>query len=202
MTEHQSGHDERQAVIGAAWRVLERAGFEGFKVQRVMREADVSARTFYRHFPDKDSLLLTLMRDEMARAGWLLTAAVRAVDDPVEQVGTWIRTVIGAAADPRRVARARLFSAQQPLYRRFPDELGEGTELLVAPLRAAIAAGIERGVFPWAEPERDAALISVLAGGEMVQSLTGVPPPDVDAVVERTTAFALRALGVPPSALA
>jgi AcrR family transcriptional regulator len=199
MNEPHSGDGDRQALIGAAWRVLERAGFEGFKVQRVMREAGVSARTFYRHFPDKDELLVELMRDEMARAGALLRAAVAAADDPVEQVRAWVGVIIGAAADPRRVARARLFSAQQPLFRRFPGQLGEGTQLLVAPLREAIARGVATGVFPWAEPDRDAALIAVLAGGEMVQSLAQVDAPDVEGVVARTTAFVVRALGVPPA---
>src|SRR5687768_14197154 len=160
MNEPHSGDGDRQALIGAAWRVLERAGFEGFKVQRVMREAGVSARTFYRHFPDKDELLVELMRDEMARAGALLRAAVAAADDPVEQVRAWVGVIVGAAADPRRVARARLFSAQQPLFRRFPGQLGEGTQLLVAPLREAIARGVAAGVFPWADPDRDAALIA------------------------------------------
>jgi AcrR family transcriptional regulator len=199
MNEPHSGDGDRQALIGAAWRVLERAGFEGFKVQRVMREAGVSARTFYRHFPDKDELLVELMRDEMARAGALLRAAVAAADDPVEQVRAWVGVIIGAAADPRRVARARLFSAQQPLFRRFPGQLAEGTQLLVAPLREAIARGVATGVFPWAEPDRDAALIAVLAGGEMVQSLAQVDAPDVEGVVARTTAFVVRALGVPPA---
>jgi AcrR family transcriptional regulator len=199
MNEPHAGDADRQALIGAAWRVLERAGFEGFKVQRVMREAGVSARTFYRHFPDKDELLVELMRDEMGRAGALLRVAVAAVDEPVEQVRAWVRVIVGAAADPRRVARARLFSAQQPLFRRFPSQLGEGTQLLVEPLREAIARGVAAGVFPWADPDRDAALIAVLAGGEMVQSLAQVDAPDIDGVVDRTTAFVVRALGVPPA---
>lgn len=192
--------DDSTNLIGAAWRVLERAGFEGFKVQLVMREAGVSARTFYRHFSDKDELLLALMRDEMARAGLRLRAAVAAVDEPAAKVEAWIRTVISAAADPRRAARARLFSSQQPLFRRFPLELGEGTELLMQPLRDAIARGVDAGIFPWAEPDRDAALVYALAGGEMTHALAERPGGDVDGVVADTTAFVLRALGVPPPA--
>jgi AcrR family transcriptional regulator len=191
--------DEAQQLVGAAWRVLERSGYEGFKVQLVMRDAGVSARAFYRHFPDKDQLLLALLRDEMARAAARLRAAVAEVDDPVAQVEAWIRAVISAAADPRRVARARLFSSQQPLFRRFPWEVAEGTQLLVEPLRQALERGAGSGAFPWVEPDRDAPLIYALTGGEMTAALTDRPGGDVEDVVAATTGFVLRSLGVPPT---
>jgi AcrR family transcriptional regulator len=190
--------DEAQRLIGAAWRVLERSGYEGFKVQLVMREVGVSARTFYGHFTDKDELVLALLRDEMARAGARLRAAVAAADEPAAQVEAWIDAVISAAADPRRVARARLFSAQQPVFRRFPKEVAEGTQVLVEPLRRALARGVETGAFPWCEPDRDAALVYALTGGEMTAALADRPGEDVSDVVAATTAFVLRALGVPP----
>jgi AcrR family transcriptional regulator len=190
--------DERSQIVRAAWTVLERSGFEGFKVQLVMREAGVSARSFYRHFADKDALLLALLRDEMARAASHLRAAVAAADDPVAKVEAWIRGVIGAAADPRRVPRARLFSSQQPVMRRFPSEVDEGVGLLTEPLEAAIEDGRATGAFPWAEPARDAALIYSLAGGSMTDSLAERPDRPFDEVVSATIDFALRALGVAP----
>ena len=190
--------DEAQRLIGAAWRVLERSGYEGFKVQLVMREADVSARTLYGHFADKDALVLALLRDEMARAGAILRTAVAAADEPAAQVEAWIREVISAAADPRRIARARLFSSQQAVFRRFPKEVAEGTDLLVEPLRRALELGTHTGAFPWGKPERDAALVYALTGGEMTAALADRPGEDVSDLVETTTAFVLRALGVPP----
>ncbi len=190
--------DERARLLGAAWVVLKRSGFEGFKVQLVMREAGVSARAFYRHYPDKDALLLALMQDEMARAGARLRAAVAEHDDPIAQVGAWIRSVISAADDPRRIARARLFSAQQPIMRRFPTEVDEATRLLTQPLHDAIERGADTRAFPWAEPDRDTALIYALTGGEMTDALAERPNRSVDDAVVETTRFALRALGVPP----
>jgi len=191
--------DERARLVGAAWTVLQRSGFEGFKVQLVIREAGLSARAFYRHFADKDELLLALLRDEMARAGARLTTAVSGVDDPLERVETWIRRIISAADDPRRVARARLFSTQQAVMRRYPREVEESVGLLVAPLREAIAAGLAGGVFPWAEPGRDARLIYALAGTAMTTALAEHPGRRVDEIVAETIGFALRALGVGPA---
>ena len=188
-----------ERVLTAAWRVLERSNFETCKIERIMKEADVSARTFYRYFADKDELLLALMRDEMARSSLHLAAAVAAAERPVDKVAIWISAVIGAASDPRRSARARLFSAQQPLTRKYPNELAEGVALLTAPLRAALAEGIASGDFKWADPDRDTALIYSLTGGEMSEALADHPALSTTDRIEAAVAFVLRSLGVPPS---
>jgi AcrR family transcriptional regulator len=189
---------EARRLVDAAWRVLERTNFEGFKVERVIHEADVSTRTFYRYFADKDELLLALLRDEMARAATRLRATVDAEHEPAAMVSVWIRSVIGAAADPRRTARAKLFSAQQPLLRRFPTDVDEATLHLVEPLRDALILGARSGVFPWAEPERDALAIYALTGAAMSDALSDRPGEDIGETADRTTSFVLRALGVPP----
>ena len=190
---------DAQKVLSAAWRVLERSNFETCKIERVMKEAGVSARHFYRYFADKDELLLALMRDEMARSSVHLSAAVAAADGPTDKVAAWIRSVVGAALDPRRSARARLFSAQQPLTRKYPSELAEGTALLTAPLRSALADGIASGDFPWADLDRDTPLIFSLTGGEMTEALTEQSTQTITDRIDATVAFVLRALGVAPS---
>src|SRR4051812_14338117 len=167
--------EQRERIVQAAWTVLERSGFEGFKVQLVLREADVSARAFYRHFDDKDALLLALLLDEMARAAPHLRAAVARVADPADQVAVWIGSIIGATNDPRRAARARLFSSLPDILRRFPDDVAPGNAALRAPLREAIEAGMSAGIFPWAEPERDSVRIFELAGGALSSSLAEMP---------------------------
>jgi AcrR family transcriptional regulator len=190
------GADERAALIGAAWTVLERSGFDGFKVQLVTREAGVSARTFYRHFVDKDALLVALLQDEMSRAGAQLREAVAAAEHPAEQVGAWIRRIIGAAGDPRRIDRARLFSTQQAVMRSFPDEVRHGTEHLIAPLRAAIERGIDTGAFPLVtDARREAALVYALTGGELSEALEVEPDLPLDERIDATIDFVLRAFG-------
>jgi AcrR family transcriptional regulator len=150
-------------------------------VQLVLREADISARAFYRDFDDKDELLLALLLDEMARAAPRLRAAVERVDEPTEQVAVWIHSIIGAANDPRRSARARLFSSLPEIMRRFPNAVATGLAELRAPLRDAIAAGVASGDFPWADTDRDAVVIFELAGSALSSSLgekpdTTIPP--------------------------
>ena len=60
--------NERDQLVRAAWTILGRTDFAGFKVQRVAAHAGLSTRAFYRHFTDKDHLLLVLVLDEMLRA--------------------------------------------------------------------------------------------------------------------------------------
>jgi AcrR family transcriptional regulator len=189
--------DERAEIIRAAWTVLDRAGFDGFKVQLVTREAGISARSFYGHFAGKDALLLALLRDEMARAAARLRTAVAKADTPADRVALWIRSIITAADDPRRVARARLFSSLPQVMREFPTEVDEGTALLIEPLRDAIAGGTAAGVFTSLDPERDAEMIYRLAGSVMTYALAERPERDVDEIVSSTAGFALRALTSP-----
>jgi AcrR family transcriptional regulator len=190
--------DERARIVRAAWTVVGRSGFEGLKVQLVLREAGVSARSFYRHFGDKDELLLALMRDEMSRSASRLSALVAGEEEPIAKVTVWIREIITAAGDPKRVARARLFTSQQPIMRRFSADVEAGAALLREPLLEAITLGREAGVFPWADPARDASVIYRLAGASLTDSLVDAGDRDVASVVAVATSFALRALGVQP----
>jgi AcrR family transcriptional regulator len=199
----QSIDPERQQILEATWIVLARSGFEGFKVQLVLREAGVSARTFYRHFANKDALFLAVVREEMSRAAPRIRAAVARAEGPIDRIEAWIRSVIGAAGDPKRAARTRLFVSLQTINRRFPAEVAAGTESLYEPLREAIAAGKLAGLFPWADPARDAVLIHVLVSGLLSDAaLADAPTRPLETVIEDATYFSLRALGVPPDARA
>jgi AcrR family transcriptional regulator len=73
-------------------------------------------------FRGKDALLLELLRDEMARAAARLRAATAKAETPQDQVANWIRGIIKAADDSRRVARARLLRSLPALMREFPVE--------------------------------------------------------------------------------
>lgn len=193
-----AAQDDHATLIGAAWTVLERSGFEGFKVQLILRETGLSARTFYRHFSDKDALVLALIQDEYARSGRRLRQAVSEAADPIDQVEAWIAELVHAADHPRRAARARLFTAQQAVMRRFPEEVATAARLVLEPLEDAIRRGRDTGIFPWADVDRDAELIVRVAGASMNDALAQRPDRSVDDVISDATGFALRALGVPP----
>jgi AcrR family transcriptional regulator len=186
--------DERQRLIAAAWSILERTDFGGLKVQRVAAQARLSTRSFYRHFADKDQLLLVLVRQEIDRAADHLRRAVQRADDPVEAVRAWITAVIGAAADPARVDRARLFTLVTPELRRKHDSIDIALRALWEPLRAAIGDGRQMGVFHTAHVDRDALIIHELAGARLRSAIEIGRPDGIDGLIEETVDFVLRAL--------
>ncbi len=190
--------DERERIVAGAWTVLERSGFEGFKVQLVLREARTSARAFYHHFASKEALLLTLLEDEMRRSGVLLRAAVASATEPDAQVAAWIGFVLRIVERPKLAARARLFTGQQAVNRQFPDQVAISTRHLVDPLQEAIARGRDLGTFPGADPARDARMIYALVGGVQTHALDAPGAEPLDDVIAATVGFVLRALEARP----
>lgn len=53
-----SVHDARDRILGAAQRLFARQGINSTSMEEVAREAPVSKRTLYAHFPTKDDLVL------------------------------------------------------------------------------------------------------------------------------------------------
>ncbi|MGD9703726.1 MAG: TetR/AcrR family transcriptional regulator [Acidimicrobiia bacterium] len=191
---------ERDRLIAAAWSILERTDFAGLKVKRVATQAGVSMRAFYRHFADKDGLLLVLICEEMQRSAPRLARVVERVVGPEARVRAWIAALIGAAADPARVHRAHLFTELTPvLGRRHRGALEEAERALWRPLLDAIEAGYREGTFRGGDPAVDARLVYDLAGARLGSALTVDDPASVDEIIEATMSFVMRALsGGPP----
>jgi AcrR family transcriptional regulator len=189
--------DERQRLIAAAWSILERTGFAGLKVQRVAAEAKLSTRSFYRHFADKDQLLIVLVDDEIDRAAAYLSRTVQRADGPVAAVSAWVSAVIGAAADPVRVDRARLFTSLTPELRREHESIDVALRALWEPLRDVIRDGQRTGVFHGSRADCDAQLIHELAGARLRSAIEAAEPGRVGKLIDETIDFVLRALCSP-----
>ena len=190
--------DEVARIRHAAWHVLERSGFEGFKMQVVLRRADLSARAFYRHFAGKDELLVSLLKEEMVLGRRRIERNMARASTPSEQVAAWIRSTIELADHPRLASRARLFSSQRALVDRFSADLVEATDQFLEPLRTALAEGKRSGELPWCNPEIDAQLIHALSGTVMGTALARRDPATTAELTEATIAMVLRSAGVAP----
>ncbi len=177
--------------------VLRRSGFEGLKMQLVLRETGLSARALYRHFPDKESLVVALLQDEYAATARRLRRATSAAgDDPTARVAAWIREVLVAMSDPVLERRTRLFTAHHLAMSRFPDTAERSSLLIIEPLVEAIARGQESGVFRGSDPLNDAIQTSRLVGGTLNELLVQAPG-SIEDTVDATTDFTLRALSTP-----
>lgn len=196
--EHPSTPDEADRLINAAWDVLARTGFEGFKVASVIRAAGSSTKAFYRHFGSKDAMLLALLLDETKRASDRFAARIATTATPTEAVKMWIATMIGAAARPDLAARARLFASLGQINSGFPDQVVDARRPMLAPLIHALEVGRASGEFPLAHPAADARLIMPLCGGVLRDLLDGTTTSSVDDAIADTQSLVLRSLGAQP----
>jgi AcrR family transcriptional regulator len=187
---------ERAKLVRAAWTVIKRSGYDGFKVRLVMRETGVSARAFYSHFRDKDALVVALIHDEYEATGRRVALALeRAGDDPVQQVSAWMREMLLGAAAPSLAPRTRLFAEHHTLMGRNPGDLAIASARILEPLEAAIRRGQSSGVFGESDPAEDARQISRLTGGAINDYLADpTVTGSIDDVISATEQFALRAL--------
>ncbi|MFJ6087864.1 TetR/AcrR family transcriptional regulator [Streptomyces sp. NPDC092369] len=91
----------RQALIGAARRILAEQGGTEVSIQVIAERADVGFGTFYNHFDTKDALFDAAVADALEEYGQLLDSATKEIDDPAEVFAASIRlTMLLAASHP------------------------------------------------------------------------------------------------------
>src|SRR5271170_3505772 len=86
--------DELRLLLDAALVVMERNGYVDAAVADILREADMSTRSFYRHFESKDQLLCALYRREAEAAAGRLNAKVDAATTPRAALHAWIDEIL------------------------------------------------------------------------------------------------------------
>ena len=186
-------------LLDAALAVMERNGYAEATVADILQEADLSTRSFYRHFESKDQLFCTLFRRKAEAAGERLAAKVGAASNPRAALATWIDEMLELGR--HRVKAARVHVLGSPTAMRaegYADEMRHASTLLMEPLEALLAAGKKDGSFPLADPGADAPLIQ-----SVVWSAAGLTPTREQLAsraeaARRVHSFCERALGVAP----
>jgi len=124
-------------ILDAARSLVERDGLDGLSMRRLAGEADVSVRTIYNLFDDKDGLLRALVRESFDA----MDAAVGDLDahDPIDRI--WQAVALSIEMNCRYVPRAVVAAVvtdaalQRDLSRYWP-----GMELTLDAIRAATRA--------------------------------------------------------------
>lgn len=184
----------RERLIAAAWDVLKRTDFDGFKVASVIRKAGVSTKTFYRYFASKDEMLVELLRDEARRGSARISRLVGGIDDPELCIRAWIDATMSAAALPELRARTELFSGLARQRVGPPSVFADIRGELIAPLIAAIEDGVRSGRFTSADSAADAARIHGMCNSAVTDIVAGDGATDPDEIIGSIHDFALRAL--------
>ena len=153
------------AILEATAQVLEVAGFAGFNTNAVARRAGVGIGSLYQYFPNKDALIIALMRRETER---FQADTARALD---EETGAAAMDHVIAAAVRQQLLRpvlARLLDIEESR----PDFRGEGPDSQALP-RVLLAILRRDDMAAQARPE--------LAAADVVAMIRGM----VDAAGER-----------------
>lgn len=184
-------------MIDAAYRVL-RSGDGSAPLSRILREAGLSTRAFYRHFQSKDDLLIAMFDAEGERTADVLAARLTGVDDPQLALATWIDQNLAVFLEPRRARRTRvMLSAEMRRVAGYDAALDRNHERLRVSLLRILREGRARGVFAHTDPDRDAGtILDIVQRSGLDRGARSVPGDrDAEAVTRHVVDFVGRALG-------
>jgi AcrR family transcriptional regulator len=155
---------ERTAIIRAAHRLIGGGTGGTTPIEDILRGAGVNRRTFYRHFPSKDALVLAMQHEagELVREA-LRSAAAQAADGRAAVVA-WVEEYLAVGWDARRLREGRTFLAPEV---GLVTGITAALEDIHARHQAVLAAALRRArtdrTMPAAAPERDAFAIHAVA---------------------------------------
>jgi len=189
--------DELRFLLNAALVVMERNGYVDAAVADILREADLSTRSFYRHFESKDQLLCALFRREADAAAARLRDKVDAAGSPRRALDAWIDEILSFGHHRVKAARVSVLGSPGAMKAGgYAAEMRHASDVLTAPLAALLRRGAADGSFPLADPAADAPLIqSVVWAAAGLHPARDTPPSRAEAA-RQVRSFCERALGV------
>jgi AcrR family transcriptional regulator len=188
--------DELRLLLDAAMVVMGRNGYVDASVADILSEANLSTRSFYRHFESKDQLLCALYRREAESAAARLNAKVNAAPSPRAALDAWIDETLSLGQNRAKAARVRVLGSPGAMRAEgYAEETRHASKLLMAPLEALLAAGAADGSFPLAEPRSDADLIRSVVWTAAGLTLSSDGTTSRSETARQVRSFCARALG-------
>jgi AcrR family transcriptional regulator len=130
---------EVRKLLDAAFVVMRRTGSIDPQVREIVRVAGLSNQAFYRHFPSKDALLLSVLADGRRQLVSYLERRLRDTDDPEQQLQRFIDGVMAQARDAEAADATRPFAINgNRLAAEFPDEVAASRRELLDLLRPSV----------------------------------------------------------------
>jgi len=190
--------DELRLLLDAAMVVMGRNGYVDASVADILNQANLSTRSFYRHFESKDQLLCALYRREAENAATRLNAKVNATPSPRAALDAWIDEILSLGQNRAKAARVRVLGSPGAMRAAgYAEETRHASKLLMAPLEALLAAGAVDGSFPLADPPADADLIRSVVWAAAGLTLSSDGASWRSETARQVRSFCARALGAP-----
>ena len=187
---------ERQHIIDAAYRCLDRNSESSASITEILDEAGLGTRAFYRNFSTKHDLLLEMFRRDREAVQAQLREVVARAETPVEALRSWMTHLFELVSNPRKRKRVAIFYSEE--LRRTPGYARE-LEIVMAADQASIAAilyrGKAEGIFAACTPEADARSIRAAFEAALLDRFHQKSTADAAEEVEQLLGFVLRGLG-------
>lgn len=166
-------------------------------VSAILARAEVSSRTFYRHFQSKDDLFLAMLEQVTERLAVVLDEIAAAPDpDPLDRLRAWIGQMFTLAGETDLHRYLAVLDCDEMRsakgYRVARERSRARREVSLATI---LRSGRAAGVFPLADPESDAIAIAALISRELTSARI-FDPAQIPQSRARVEGFTLRALGV------
>lgn len=122
----ERGHDTRQRLLDAAAQVFARHGYAAGTTNRIAEQAGTSVGSLYQYFPNKDAMLVALVRQHVTQGGVLISERLTAAHDmPLsEKLPLLVDAVLANHTDNPRLHQVLFEEAPRP-----PELLAELHEL-------------------------------------------------------------------------
>ena len=99
LSSEQVAEDQRQRLIDAMVELTGKTGYAATTVAGIIKRAEVSRKTFYQHFADRDSLLLAAFDDTSSAALEEVRAASQRTGGPTRQIEALMRRLCRVARE-------------------------------------------------------------------------------------------------------
>ncbi len=187
LREHRE--EVRRRLFGALSELMKEQGFDAVTLSQVAARAGVGRTAVYNHFPDKEALLVGLIMHETASWATALEAALVGVDDPVDQLRTYIHAQLVLKPDyyyaPGEDLR-QLISAQTMA------QLRGHVVVVERVLRGVLERGIAVGAFPAQDIDVTVRLVLSCLSNRVISQ---AGHDHRSHVVAESEAFVMRAVG-------
>jgi AcrR family transcriptional regulator len=165
----QLSASKRHAILAAACKSFVSQGFEKTTVEAVAKEADVSTRTLFKHFPSKQALFEASIAALGNAALPPLSAADHAQRSPLTaraQVAQMIGLYMNIVLDPNALALSRLLVAELPHHPQLAKHIDNGAiDVLQARFAAQLKALVKTKALRIPDVDRAAHDIICLVSG-------------------------------------
>lgn len=189
-------HRSRQ-LLDAAARLMEREGSEAVSMQALAAEAGVSVGLIYRYFGSKDDILLAVIMQVLDAFAAQVPAAIEAAgEDPVRRLAAAFSAYC-RVIDEHRHAAVLTYRESKSLDAAGRARIKQLEVETSQPLREAVRAGVEAGVFEASDPDLVAYNLLLLAHSWALKHWYFEQTKTLDSYITAQLALALRAILAP-----